>query len=49
MLSRDKRLPCDFYGLHLDYKKTFLVINFLHLVRPEILLKEFIVVRHQER
>ena len=37
------------HGLHLDYWKTFLVIKILHLIRPEILLMEFIVVRHQER
>ena len=35
--------------MHLDYRKTFLLINFLYLVRSAILLKEFIVVRHQER
>ena len=40
MLSRDKRLPLD---TRLDYRKTFLVINFRQLVRPEIIIKEFII------
>ena len=34
--------------MHLDYKKTFLVIIFLHLVHPEILLKEFILAHRTE-
>ena len=29
------------HGIHLDYRKTFLVINFLRLIKPEIILKEF--------
>ena len=28
------------HGTRLDYRKTFLVINFLHLVHQEIILKE---------
>ena len=31
-----------------DHKKTFLVINFLHLIRPKI-IKKFNIIRHQER
>ena len=29
--------------------KTFLVVNFLHLVCPEIIIKKFTIVRHKER
>ena len=29
--------------------KHVLVINFLHLIRPKIIIKEFTIVRHQER
>ena len=29
------------HGIHRDYRKTFLVINFLRLIHPEIILKEF--------
>ena len=46
MLSYDRRLPHDTW-IHLDYRKTFLVSNFLHLIRPEIIIKEFIILRHQ--
>ena len=28
-------------------RKTFLVINFLHLIRTKIIIKEFIFLRHQ--
>ena len=31
----------------LDYRKTFLVINFLQLIHPEIIIKEFIILWHQ--
>ena len=48
MLSRDKRLPLDTYGTHRDYRKTFLVINFLLLIHPEIILKEFTLAHHKE-
>ena len=37
------------HGMHLDYRKTFLVINFLRLMRTEIILKEFILSHHKER
>ena len=48
MLSRDKRLPLDTCNvIRLDHRKTFLVINFLHLFRPEIIIKEFTIIRHQ--
>ena len=30
-----------------DPRKTFLVINVLHLIPPEIILKEFTIIRHQ--
>ena len=36
------------HGTQLDYRKTFLVINFPHLVCSEILLKEFIIVSHMK-
>ena len=49
MLSRDKRLPFDTSGIHLDHRKTFLVINFLHLIRPKIIIKKLTTERHQER
>ena len=35
------------HGIRLDHRKTFLVINFLHLNRPKIIIKEFIILRHQ--
>ena len=34
--------------MHLDYKTTFLVINFLLLMHPEKILKEFIPAHHKE-
>ena len=34
---------------NLDYRKTFLVINFLRLMHTEIILKEFILSHHKER
>ena len=36
------------HGIHLDYRKTFLVINFPRLVHPEIILKEFTLAHHKE-
>ena len=29
------------HGINLDHRKTFLEINFLRLIQPEIILKEF--------
>ena len=29
------------HGLHMDFRKTFLVIDFLRLIHPETILKEF--------
>ena len=46
MLSCDNHLT---HGICLDHRNSFLVINVLHLIRPEIIIKEFIIVRHQER
>ena len=46
-LSRDERLPLD-TGIHLDHKKTFLVINFLRLIHPYIILKEFFLPKCRE-
>ena len=40
MLSRDKTPPLGTWN-HLDYRKTFLEINFLRLIHPESILKEF--------
>ena len=34
--------------MYLDYRKTFLVINVLHVVCPEMLLKEFTVMSHMK-
>ena len=48
MLCRDKRLPFD-TGSTSGLQETFLVINFPHLIRPKIIIKEFTTVRHQER
>ena len=39
MLSRDKRLPLDTWNTS-GLQKTFLVINFLQFIRPEIVIKE---------
>ena len=36
--TKDRRLT---HGINLDCRKTFLVINVLRLIRPEIILKEF--------
>ena len=36
--TKDGRLT---HGINLDYRKTFLEINFLRLTHPEIILKEF--------
>ena len=36
--TKDCRLT---HGINLDYRKTFLDINFLRLIHPEIILKEF--------
>ena len=36
------------HGIHRDYRKTFLVINFLRLIRPEIVIKEFTLAHHKE-
>ena len=32
--------------MHLGYRKTFLVINFLRLIHLEIILKEFVLAQH---
>ena len=40
MLNRDKRLPLDTWNQP-GIRKTFLDINFLWLIHPEIILKEF--------
>ena len=44
MLSRDKRLPLHTWNIYIyiymDYRKTFLVINFQRLIHSEIILKE---------
>ena len=37
------------HGINLDYRKTFLGINFLRLIHPEIILKEFILAQQRER
>ena len=36
------------YGIHRDYRKTFLVTNFLRLLHPEIIIKEFTLAHHKE-
>ena len=36
--TKDCRLT---HGMNLDHKKTFLEINFLRSIHPEIILKEF--------
>ena len=36
------------HGIHLDYRKTFLVINFLRLIHSEIIIKEFNLTMHKE-
>ena len=47
MLSRDKRLPLDTWSTS-GLQKTFLVINFLCLIHPEIIIKEFTLAYHKE-
>ena len=47
MLKRDERLPLDTWNTS-GLQKTLLVTNLLHLIRPEIILKEFTLVRHEE-
>ena len=44
MLSRDKRLPLDTWNTSEPQEN---VINFLQLIRPEIIIEEFITLRHQ--
>ena len=47
ILSRD---VCPLiHGIHVKYRKTFLVINVLHLIRLKIIIKEFTIARYQER
>ena len=46
MLTRDKRLPSDTWNAPGLQETVFLVINYLHLICSEILLKEFIMVSH---
>ena len=41
-LSRDKRLPLDTWNTS-GLQETFLVINFLQLIRPEIIIEESII------
>ena len=36
------------HGIHRDYRRTFLLINFLRLIHPEIILKEFSLAHHKE-
>ena len=36
-------------GIRLDFRKTFLEINFLHLIRPDIIIQEFTLAHHKER
>ena len=40
MLGRDNTCLLT-HAIHLDCRKTFLVINFLRLIHPKIILKEF--------
>ena len=47
MLSRDKRLPLDTWSMSGPQENVFLVINFLRLIRPKIIIKEFIILRHR--
>ena len=52
LLSRDKRLPVDIYIyiyiINPECRKTFLGINFLRTIHPEIILKEFNVTTCKE-
>ena len=41
MLSRDKRLPLDTWNTSGLQENVFFVINFLRLIHPEIIIKEF--------
>ena len=49
MLSRDKRLPLDTWLTSGPQENVFLVINFQPLIRPEIIIKKFIIADHKER
>ena len=46
MLSRDNACHST-HGMRLDHRKTFLVTNVLRLIRHQIIVKEFIILRHQ--
>ena len=46
MLSRDKRLPFDTWNTS-GLQENFFGNQFLHLIRPKIIIKEFTIVRHQ--
>ena len=48
MLSRDKRLPLDTWNTS-GLQENVFVINFLRLIHPDIIIKEFTIVQHQER
>ena len=47
MLSRDKRLPLDIWNTSGLQENVFGNQFFLQLIRPEISIKEFIILRHQ--
>ena len=47
MLSRDKRLPLDTWNTS-GSQENVLVINYLRLIHPEIILKEFTLAHHKE-
>ena len=36
------------HGIHRDYRKTFVIMNFLRLIHTEIILKEFFLLHHKE-
>ena len=46
LLTRDKRLPLDTWN-HSGLQENVLEINFLRLIHPEIIVKEFILARSQ--
>ena len=48
MLGRDKRLPLDTWNTS-GLQEFFLLINFLRLIHPEIILKEFTLAKHREQ
>ena len=48
MLSGDQTLASLTHGIHMDYRKTFLVINIQYLFHPMIILKEFTLAPQQE-